>query len=210
MIGASQASSRTRWTISGTAAAAASLLTVTRTSSEPARASATICAAVDAASAVSVFVIDCTTTGCDDPTGTCPTRVVTVCLRGAKATSVVIEAFGDGRAVAPTYESYHSFIPRTMPDDIEQPPRGYTTEDVKAIEEQEAPAPKRRRFARWKVVVFGLLLIPVLVFALWTWWALSWAYSENDQSGWVQKLSRKGWICKTWEGELAVAPNVTG
>src|SRR5918999_5623854 len=92
MIGASQASSRTRSTISGTAAAAASLLTVMRTSSEPARASATIWAAVEAASAVSVFVIDCTTTGCDDPTGTPPMWVVTVCLRGAKATSVVIES----------------------------------------------------------------------------------------------------------------------
>ena len=97
-----------------------------------------------------------------------------------------------------------------MPDDIEQPPRGYNTEDVKAIEEQEAPAPKRRRFARWKLIVFGLLLIPILVFALWTWWSLTWNYSDGDRNGWVQKLSRKGWICKTWEGELAVAPNVPG
>jgi hypothetical protein len=96
-----------------------------------------------------------------------------------------------------------------MPDDIEQPPRGYNTEDVKAIDEQEEPLPKRRRFARWKVVVFGVLLIPVLVFALWTWWALSWSYSEGDRVGWVQKFSRKGWICKTWEGELAMS-NVPG
>ena len=96
-----------------------------------------------------------------------------------------------------------------MPDDIEQPPRGYNTEDVKAIEEQEEPPPKRRRFARWKLVVFGLLLLPVLVFALWTWWALSWTYSEGDRVGWVQKFSRKGWICKTWEGELAIS-NVPG
>jgi hypothetical protein len=93
-----------------------------------------------------------------------------------------------------------------MPDDIEQPPRGYNTEDVKAIEEQEEPAPKRRRFARWKLIVFLLLLIPVLVFALWTWWALSWTYSDGDRVGFVQKFSRKGWICKTWEGELAMSP----
>jgi hypothetical protein len=96
-----------------------------------------------------------------------------------------------------------------MPDDIEQPPRGYNTEDVKAIEDQEEPPPKRRRFARWKLVVLGLLLIPVLVFALWTWWALSWTYSDGDRVGWVQKFSRKGWICKTWEGELAMS-NVPG
>jgi hypothetical protein len=96
-----------------------------------------------------------------------------------------------------------------MPDDIEQPPRGYNTEDVKAIEEQEEPPPKRRRFARWKVFVFGLVLVPILAFALWTWWALSWTYSEGDRVGWVQKFSRKGWICKTWEGELAMS-NVPG
>lgn len=97
-----------------------------------------------------------------------------------------------------------------MPDDIEQPPRGYNTEDVKVIpEEDEAPAPKRRRLVRWKLVVFGLLLVPVLVFALWTAWALNWTYSEGDRVGWVQKFSRKGWICKTWEGELAMS-NVPG
>lgn len=92
-----------------------------------------------------------------------------------------------------------------MPDDIEQPPRGYNTEDVKAIEEPEEPPPKRRRFARWKLIVVGFLLLPVVLFALWTWWSLEWSYSEGDRNGWVQKLSRKGWLCKTWEGELAVA-----
>ena len=96
-----------------------------------------------------------------------------------------------------------------MPDDIEQPPRGYTTEDVKAIPEPEEPAPPRRRFARWKLVVLALVVLPVIVFALWTAWALKWTYSEGDRVGWVQKFSRKGWICKTWEGELAIS-NVPG
>jgi len=54
------------------------LLTVTRTICDPAPASASTCAAVPAASAVSVFVIDCTTTGKSEPTGTEPTQVVTV------------------------------------------------------------------------------------------------------------------------------------
>jgi len=48
----------------GTAAAASSLLTVTRTSSDPARASAATCCTVERMSAVSVFVMDCTTIGC--------------------------------------------------------------------------------------------------------------------------------------------------
>lgn len=95
-----------------------------------------------------------------------------------------------------------------MPDDIEQPPRGYNTEDVKAVPDQE-PAPRRRRISRWKLFVAALILVPALAFALWTWVALGWSYSEGDRAGWVQKISRKGWLCKTWEGELAQS-NVPG
>ena len=36
------------------------------------------------------------------------------------------------------------------------------------------------------------------------WLALSWSYSSGDRAGWVQKFSHKGWVCKTWEGELAL------
>lgn len=52
------------------------------------------------------------------------------------------------------------------------------------------------------------ILIAVLVLAigvsLWTWLTLSWAYSEGDRAGVLQKFSKKGWICKTYEGELAL------
>src|SRR5580692_8388224 len=57
----------------GTAAADSSLLTVTRTSSEPARASALTCATVPSISAVSVLVMDCTTIGDLPPMVTVPT-----------------------------------------------------------------------------------------------------------------------------------------
>lgn len=30
---------------------------------------------------------------------------------------------------------------------------------------------------------------------------LKWSYSSGERAGWVQKLSKKGWVCKTWEGE---------
>jgi hypothetical protein len=40
--------------------------------------------------------------------------------------------------------------------------------------------------------------------ALYTWGTLTWSYSEGERAGYVQKLSRRGWICKTWEGELAM------
>lgn len=47
-----------------------------------------------------------------------------------------------------------------------------------------------------------LLLIPIGLFALYIWAALSWTYSSGERAGYVQKLSDKGWICKTYEGEL--------
>ncbi len=33
---------------------------------------------------------------------------------------------------------------------------------------------------------------------------MSWNYSEGERAGWLQKFSYKGWICKTWEGELSM------
>ncbi len=30
------------------------------------------------------------------------------------------------------------------------------------------------------------------------------SYSDGDRVGYLQKLSRKGWVCKTHEGELAM------
>lgn len=50
-------------------------------------------------------------------------------------------------------------------------------------------------------IVIVLLLIAALA-AAWIWFALTWSYSDGERVGVVQKLSRKGWICKTWEGEL--------
>ena len=50
----------------------------------------------------------------------------------------------------------------------------------------------------------AIVLIAVLGFGGWTWFALTYNYSDGERAGYVQKLSRKGWICKTWEGELAL------
>jgi hypothetical protein len=49
-----------------------------------------------------------------------------------------------------------------------------------------------------------LLLVLTAGAALYFWIVLHWSYSAGERAGWVQKLSRKGWICKTWEGELAL------
>ena len=65
----------------------------------------------------------------------------------------------------------------------------------------QTSSPVRRRIA-W---ILGLvLLVPLLTAILWTWVSLSWAYSEGDRAGVLQKFSRKGWLCKTYEGELAL------
>ena len=50
----------------------------------------------------------------------------------------------------------------------------------------------------------GLLVGAVVVFALYVMVALSWSYSEGERAGFLQKMSLKGWICKTWEGELSL------
>jgi hypothetical protein len=48
------------------------------------------------------------------------------------------------------------------------------------------------------------LLVLLALGVLYFWAALSWSYSTGERAGWVQKLSNKGWLCKTWEGELAL------
>ena len=68
----------------------------------------------------------------------------------------------------------------------------------------ESAPPRNRRKWPW-VLGLGILVVPAAIVALWTWITLSFAYSTGERAGYVQKLSRKGWICKTWEGELAMA-----
>ena len=41
-------------------------------------------------------------------------------------------------------------------------------------------------------------------FSVYIWVVLSWSYSEGERAGFLQKVSYKGWICKTWEGELSL------
>ena len=56
--------------------------------------------------------------------------------------------------------------------------------------------------------MFKRLVLPLVVIALlvaaYFWAAWQWSFSTGERAGWVQKLSNKGWLCKTWEGELAL------
>jgi hypothetical protein len=64
---------------------------------------------------------------------------------------------------------------------------------------------RRPTWKRRLLLTAALLLIgPALIVALYTWLALNFAYSNGERAGYVQKFSRKGWVCKTWEGELAM------
>ncbi len=68
----------------------------------------------------------------------------------------------------------------------------------------QSPTARPRR--RGKPLLFLLLVLIVVIggFALYVWSALRLSYSNGERAGYVQKFSRKGWVCKTWEGELAM------
>jgi len=55
----------------------------------------------------------------------------------------------------------------------------------------------------FKRLLLGLLVLALVVAAYFA-IVLNWSYSTGERAGWIQKLSDKGWICKTWEGELAL------
>ena len=62
------------------------------------------------------------------------------------------------------------------------------------------PMPKRA------LIMFLTIVGAVLVlFTMYTWFTLSWPYSEGERAGYLQKFSKKGWLCKTWEGELLLS-----
>ena len=59
-----------------------------------------------------------------------------------------------------------------------------------------------RRRLLWTLA--GAILLAAAGASLYVWIVLNWAYSDGERAGYVQKFSRKGWVCKTWEGELAM------
>lgn len=66
------------------------------------------------------------------------------------------------------------------------------------------PKPSWRR-RHWRLITLVLIvLVPTLLFASWAFITLSYTYSRGERAGYAQKLSKRGWLCKTWEGELAM------
>ena len=56
----------------------------------------------------------------------------------------------------------------------------------------------RGKFLFWTLAV--AIVAPVAYFVV----VLNWSYADGEHAGWVQKFSSKGWLCKTWEGEMAM------
>ena len=67
------------------------------------------------------------------------------------------------------------------------------------------PHPPKHRDRLWLWLI-GLVLVVALLFAGYVAVVLAVPYSSGQRTGFVQKLSHKGWICKTYEGELAMTP----
>ena len=68
-----------------------------------------------------------------------------------------------------------------------------------------SPVPVKKKRNKLLIALLVLLLVPAVIIALWIWVALGYTYASGERAGYVQKISKKGWVCKTWEGELAMA-----
>jgi len=53
-------------------------------------------------------------------------------------------------------------------------------------------------------VLVAVVVLAIAGLAGFTWLTLHWSYAQGERAGYVQKLSKKGWVCKTWEGEMAM------
>jgi hypothetical protein len=80
-----------------------------------------------------------------------------------------------------------------------------TSDIPDAPEPPPPPAPVKKKRNKVLMVLLALLLIPAVIIALWIWVTLGYTYAVGERAGYVQKISKKGWLCKTWEGELAMA-----
>ena len=58
---------------------------------------------------------------------------------------------------------------------------------------------------KWGIrIALGGILLVTVGSGLYTWATLSFSYAKGERVGFVQKISKKGWLCKTNEGELAL------
>lgn len=56
-----------------------------------------------------------------------------------------------------------------------------------------------------KTTLALIIVLPFVLFTIWSVLALNYTYSSGERAGYLQKISKRGWICKTWEGELQLS-----
>jgi hypothetical protein len=62
-----------------------------------------------------------------------------------------------------------------------------------------------RKGSNTMLKVLGVIVVVIaLVLGVVSWISLKWVYAEGERAGYVQKFSHRGWLCKTWEGEMAM------
>jgi len=84
------------------------------------------------------------------------------------------------------------------------PPTAPSTGPTPATNTAPQGKPQRSfgdRFARF---VLAVVVLGIFGFAAYTWATLNYTYSEGERVGYARKLSKKGWVCKTWEGEISM------
>ena len=84
-------------------------------------------------------------------------------------------------------------------------PENTETEKATVTETPTAPTLIRKVRNKALIALLVLLIVPVVVASLWIWISLGYTYAMGERAGYIQKISKKGWLCKTWEGELAMA-----
>jgi len=77
--------------------------------------------------------------------------------------------------------------------------------DAETVNASAAPVRAHKTRNKLLIALLVLILTPVVIAALWMWIALGYTYASGERAGYIQKISKKGWLCKTWEGELAMA-----
>jgi hypothetical protein len=80
-----------------------------------------------------------------------------------------------------------------------------TPHDADTANASVAPVRAHKTRNKLAIALLILILVPVVIAALWVWIALGYTYASGERAGYIQKISKKGWLCKTWEGELAMA-----
>ena len=88
-------------------------------------------------------------------------------------------------------------------------PRDRKLDETRDIKVDAPPRKSRWRVSRWTIALMSVLLVPLVVFGLWVAVTLGFSFSQGERVGYLQKFSKKGWLCKTWEGELAMS-NIPG